>query len=101
MKDFTKEKLFEMKTEGKVEHVNKTDWIPVSERLPVETGSYLVTHHEGSNRLWTGLAQFWVPNQKFVTFNVETHMVSSMDDIIAWMPLPEPYKPNGKMEENQ
>lgn len=67
------------------------NWIPVSEKLPEETGEYLVTQHEGSNWFWTELAQFWIPEQKFVTFDVETHMVRVMENIIAWMPLPEPY----------
>ena len=50
-------------------------WIPVSERLPEEHGEYLVTDKYGrvTSGLWIGNAKRW-------------------KDVIAWMPLPEPYK---------
>ena len=51
------------------------EWIPVSERLPEEHGEYLVTDKYGrvTSGLWIGNAKRW-------------------KDVIAWMPLPEPYK---------
>ena len=62
-------------------------WIPVSERLP-EDGKYMVTIH---GYTWNGktftsvsvaecIGKLWVGN----------------NGVIAWMPLPEPYKPNNK-----
>ena len=51
-------------------------WIPCSERLPEETGEYLTTTMYGDV-----FCDYW----QSCNFN-RTEMV------IAWMPLPEPYK---------
>ena len=53
----------------------QTRWIPVSERLPEENGSYFVTVKRGyvTTAIWVGTAEFW-------------------SEVTAWMPLPEPYK---------
>lgn len=58
-------------------------WIPCSERLPEEDGEYLVTDVSGG-----------------VATVTETYFITDCDgdghwgalDVIAWMPLPEPYK---------
>lgn len=64
----------------------KTEWIPCSERLPEIRVDVLVTSCTGhvfvaerTNMDWNDWAGEW-------TFE--------MDDIIAWLPLPEPYKEN-------
>lgn len=55
-------------------------WIPCSERLPEEAGWYIVTMHNGRcNTLWYSTLHGW-----------EWEM-----DVIAWMPLPEPYQEEG------
>lgn len=61
-----------------IEAVEETRWIPVSERLPDENGSYLVTVKRGYIvlGLWVGVAENWA-------------------NVIAWMPLPQPYKAEG------
>lgn len=57
-------------------------WIPCSERLPDKDGIYLVTHRKFGklevtwNIFYGGEHASWLWN----------------DEIIAWMPLPEPYK---------
>lgn len=57
-------------------------WIPCSERLPDKDGIYLVTHRTFGklevtwNIFYGGEHASWLWN----------------DEIIAWMPLPEPYK---------
>lgn len=55
---------------------NPKKWIPVSERLPEENGYYLTTtmYHEV-------YCDFW-----------EEDRFNRTEEIIAWMPLPEPYK---------
>lgn len=68
-------------------------WIPVSERLPNEKGYYLVTYHpcyydNVSEELEVCIALFrgedsW-PEQKWPK---QKYM-----QIVAWMPLPEPWK---------
>lgn len=55
----------------------KTGWIPVSERLPEESKRYVVAtkYNDVMTDFYTG------------------EIFLQGDDIIAWMPLPEPYKP--------
>lgn len=54
-------------------------WIPCSERLPEEARSYLVT-----NSKW---GAWCVDRDMFI----DGHWAKN-DDVIAWMPLPEPYE---------
>lgn len=55
-------------------------WIPCSERLPEENGEYLVTRE--SKGIY-----------KFVDIVKKTNTSGDIaSDIVAWMPLPEPYK---------
>ena len=58
-------------------------WIPCSERPPEESGDYLVTvaHHSGES--WIEIDQF---------DNINGSWWHYMDDVIAWMPRPKPYK---------
>jgi hypothetical protein len=64
------------------------NWIPCSERLPEETGLYVVTHvHPLKDELSTTIFYydsvrkvFSLPNERFY----EVHP-------IAWQPLPQPY----------
>lgn len=67
-------------------------WIPVSERLPEYTGTFLVW--VGINQCGEGMhmecrtAMFYYPMQRFyVHYEVEAELVSYVE---KWMPLPEP-----------
>lgn len=63
-------------------------WIPCSERLPDESGKYTVCTAKGS----VYCAKFTVGKKgKFFHTDMYTH-------IIAWQPLPAPYKPKGEKE---
>ena len=58
-------------------------WIPCSEKLPIQSGWYLVTIN------WYGYLSCSIKHfigKEFHRVNTET------GDITAWMPLPEPYK---------
>lgn len=68
-------------------------WIPCSERLPMQTGEYIVTLLVGDAR-WTDKFGYtptkdggWYdpenPNQNIINWN---------KGVIAWMPLPEPWR---------
>lgn len=70
--------------------VNVTDtkvgeWIPCSERLPEKAGFYVVTKRQKSGEIQVALGSYrpmfkeWSGNGNF-------------KDVVAWMPLPEPYK---------
>lgn len=63
------------------------EWIPVSERLPEKMGTYLVTleykeHGKGITTLWY--------HGKGIGWDLRV-----ADVVIAWQPLPEPYKEEG------
>lgn len=68
-------------------------WIPCSERLPKKHGeSYLVTISDGA--VYTTTLQ-WDANGKrwyLSFFNDGNILVDFIDDVIAWLPLPEPYQ---------
>ncbi len=65
-----------------------TGWIPVEERLPEQDGIYLAVFDgeiAGENKPFVGMAEFekgkWIDDEE------------DYQCIIAWMPLPEPYRP--------
>ena len=64
------------------------EWIPVSERLPEENGRYIVTTRDDEEIYVT---TSYYQNDEYGFF--------SNEEIMAWMPLPEPY--NGESEEEE
>lgn len=58
------------------------NWIPTTKALPQESGEYLAT-------LWSGCIIILNYSIEHKTFN--TYFDSDVP-VIAWMPLPEPYK---------
>ena len=80
--------------------IKEERWIPCSERLPKESSRYLVTRGlKACNNLWNrvyivnysdlmGLCKekiWWDGNAGKPDFE-------RYDDVVAWMPLPKPYK---------
>lgn len=61
------------------------EWTPCSERLPEEEGRYLITISDIGV-----VSSFYNKNHKLPWGGYETECV------IAWMPLPEPYKEQTK-----
>ena len=58
----------------------KAEWIPVSERLPEGMGTYMTTVDYGKHGLATGQRYYYGQG------------LWEDDCVIAWMPLPQPYK---------
>lgn len=61
-------------------------WIPCGERLPSETGTYLVTTAKGKT-YWD---RFYADTQSWGHENA--HKAKYKANHIAWMPLPVPYE---------
>lgn len=61
------------------------EWIPCSERVPDKNGVYLVTGANGH--------VFEYDYSDFTTHNEKWSYCGN--EIVAWMPLPEPYKREG------
>lgn len=60
------------------------EWIPFSERLPREYAQYLVCFESGECHV------YWLEDSDWARGMAEK------DGIIAWMPLPKPYKEDSK-----
>lgn len=85
--------------ERKTEH-----WISCKERLPEKDGDYIVTFEKGYASDYgldpIGIAPFEVDCEGFGIWQeqFDTHTLGSLGsdwvdiNVIAWMPLPEPYK---------
>ena len=81
-------------------------WILCSERLPEENGRYLVTR--GLNACGSLWNRIYIANYsdlmgiKSVRIwwqgNVGKSDFERLDDVLAWMPLPEPYREEGGHE---
>ena len=69
-----------------IEKQSKTDWIPCEERLPSEDGKYIVCTTKGS--------VYCAKYSKKHSTNYGFH-TDSYTHIIAWQPLPQPYKKEG------
>ena len=76
--------------EGEIYDIDYTEWIPCSERLPSDSGNYLITVADlrlGHNGEYTvTMADFYAKAKKW----------NSVVDVIAWMPLPMPYREDGE-----
>lgn len=84
IKGYDEGRIINMTKLRQLPSVEKTGWIPVSERLPEiknYTSLYLVTLSNGSVRIG-----------EFTESNGENWWDWNKDDVIAWMPLPEPYR---------
>ena len=82
----------------------KGGWIPCSERLPEESGYYLVTYHDWSDGNF--LPKYDDTYVRRLHYQISDHFVGwnypkNVDDraendchkeVIAWQPLPEPFK---------
>ena len=65
-------------------------WIPVTERLPKKYGNYLIT--TGEEEIDLGLYDPDRPGSWSACDAKGFHWVV---DVVAWMPLPEPYREEG------
>ena len=82
--------------EAIVENINElaeeynNGWISVKDKLPTETGKYLVTVKK--------LTGYWIlKNNVFVCdYQFDDFIFQGWEDnkVIAWQPLPQPYKEN-------
>lgn len=65
-----------------------SQWIPVTERLPEARRSVIL-----STKNWTGEGCYWKTTEHHVIWKAYRWNATYWDDeVLAWMPLPEPYK---------
>ncbi len=70
---------------------NFDDWIPCSERLPNQNGVYNVTRL--IDDAFISDSAYFDGQDTWHNDNRVNHARSYLTDIVAWQPLPEPYKP--------
>ena len=63
-------------------------WIPCSERLPKKAGNYMTCDKRGNIHV------FWYDDGQTYPFNISEYHTKYYP-VIAWMPLPRPYKEGG------
>ena len=108
---FSKDDLQELvdeKVEELAQHM-KSRWIPVSERLPEEEGDYLLwgkvcedeEEYQFIGSYDSGCEQFGIWQEQFdrTTLGCLGSEFFEYASVIAWMPLPEPYKAEMESEE--
>lgn len=68
-------------------------WIPVEERLPEEAGTYIINALDGKRNIVT-FAKWQNGYKRFNMIGARAYW-----KVIAWRPLPEPYRPERNNEE--
>jgi hypothetical protein len=70
----------------------KDKWIPVTERLPEDDEDVLVTYIGDAG--YSFIEMVWFNGGKFLSQDGKFEI----SNVLAWMPLPEPYKRGGEEE---
>lgn len=75
----------------------EAEWIPCSERLPSEDGLYLIQ----TNYMYHGIPNmdvyYWADGWNCIRLlNGMVKREYEIDGIVAWMPLPKPYREDGE-----
>lgn len=97
-----KDKEFETQTESFKQVVNYIEdleakinnkWIPCEERLPSEENEdYLICTNEAHVRILLWTKRGW---NTFIDSEGKYHTGAEIKNVIAWKPLPQPYKKEG------
>lgn len=72
-----------------ISHPDIPRWIPVTERLPEEEGQYLVSC---DSDFAIEVARFYIDDEDDEEDRWWGCDWNDPEDVVAWMPLPEPYK---------
>lgn len=83
-----------------IKALEQTRWIPVSERLPEEDGQYLITVKYKPEADYENI---YAEHGEWIDGRWDMFCFGhcgEVEGIIAWMPLPEPYKAEGSGEES-
>lgn len=73
-------------------------WIPVSERLPDNTGWYLITFKNSYGDDAIVCEMSYRKPENYWTDKDISRKILDNDEVLAWMPLPSPYKPESEGE---
>ena len=80
--------------------VDALEWTPCDEKLPSESGEYLVSYVLLNDEIGTDIAHYGKPLLPLNTNETEIGWYKTdndgdfyLDDILAWQPLPKPYCP--------
>ena len=84
-----RQKQITSKAIAKIRELSKRQWkwIPVTKKLPDNDDAVLVSHSHGVTKAWYN-GRHWTSG-----------MQKKIKTVKAWMPLPEPYRPEGDKHE--
>ena len=68
-------------------------WTPINEKQPKKAGCYLVTLQDiDDKRIRVDIAMYWPEDTDKPLFDLHPWRLSRTNRLIAWAPLPKPYK---------
>ena len=89
------ESIEALMAEGEIYDIEYSRWIPVSERLPEDSGEYLVSVIDGSGEDddYEAVGTAWFAHKKdYAIKESEWRQLGIDETVIAWLPKPAPYK---------